>query len=477
MPATVVVNSLTVVHKSSNGTSPAFPDVCKTPSPAGPIPIPYPNIAMSTDTADGAGTVKADGQPIMLKGSNYAMSSGDEAGSAQGVVSNKIKGKAYPKLHSMDVKADGDNVFRLSDIMLQNGGSPVNTPPGTNLQPPNMAMGNGPNKKEPAELVAVSFSKDKACCGDMVYFQVRVKNYRNTVRIPLKLEFGTQSQPLPATSCPRVSGSSARQVWWVRRGAFAADKRFKLKAIGYTGPKLSSNELEVPTVANQRQKIGPAQRSAPKHEKFDIPGFGELWLDVRETFRWEYCYELVVQDGLFYVLRKIDFDLRGRATASEADKARWRRQIESVFSKRFSLHRKQCKRGMECNCASDQGCCSWTIRFRVKWAAGHGEKVQLFPGACDPQGWGTERWWYSNTWWASSRGVSPHVRAHEFGHLVGLYDEYPEGACEASRAFADVPDSIMNGGSRVYPRHVQEFADWFISKAKGVVGDLDLNAE
>ena len=61
MPATVVVNSLTVVHKSSNGTSPAFPDVCKTPSPAGPIPIPYPNIAMSSDTADGASTVKCDG--------------------------------------------------------------------------------------------------------------------------------------------------------------------------------------------------------------------------------------------------------------------------------------------------------------------------------------------------------------------------------------------------------------------------------
>ena len=42
MPATVGVNKLSVVHASSNGTTIAFPDVCKTPSPGGPIPIPYP---------------------------------------------------------------------------------------------------------------------------------------------------------------------------------------------------------------------------------------------------------------------------------------------------------------------------------------------------------------------------------------------------------------------------------------------------
>ena len=48
---TVGVNSLSVVHKSSNGVTIAFPDVCKTPAPGGPVPIPYPNIARSSDTA------------------------------------------------------------------------------------------------------------------------------------------------------------------------------------------------------------------------------------------------------------------------------------------------------------------------------------------------------------------------------------------------------------------------------------------
>ncbi|HEY8927093.1 MAG TPA: PAAR-like domain-containing protein, partial [Polyangia bacterium] len=59
MPVTVGVNNMSVVHAGSNGTTIAFPDVCKTPAPpAPPIPIPYPNIAKSSDTAQGAKTVK-----------------------------------------------------------------------------------------------------------------------------------------------------------------------------------------------------------------------------------------------------------------------------------------------------------------------------------------------------------------------------------------------------------------------------------
>ena len=136
MPATVNVNSLTVVHSGSSGVATSFPDVCKTPTPAGPVPIPYPNVAQSSDTADGSTTVKVDGNPIMLKSSNFSTSTGDEAGSAQGVVSNKIKGKAVPVNASFDVKVDGKNVFRLSDPMQTNCGSPANAVNVAIMQPP-----------------------------------------------------------------------------------------------------------------------------------------------------------------------------------------------------------------------------------------------------------------------------------------------------------------------------------------------------
>ncbi|MEM9378332.1 MAG: DUF4150 domain-containing protein [Planctomycetota bacterium] len=147
MPVTVGVNFLSVVHKSSNGVTIAFPDVCKTPTPAGPIPIPYPNIAMSSDTAKGTKKVKCDGQSTCTKDSNFKMSTGDEAGSVGGVVSSKIKGKAEFVLFSMDVKFEGKNVTRAFDLMLHND---KNTPPFPVLQGPVIAM---PSDEDPECLV------------------------------------------------------------------------------------------------------------------------------------------------------------------------------------------------------------------------------------------------------------------------------------------------------------------------------------
>lgn len=133
MPVTVGVNFMSVVHKSSNGVAIAFPDVCKTPTPAGPIPIPYPNIAMSSDTAKGTKKVKCDGQSTCTKDSNFKMSTGDEPGSVGGIISSKIKGKAEFVLFSFDVKFEGKNAARGFDLMLHND---KNTPPFPLLQAP-----------------------------------------------------------------------------------------------------------------------------------------------------------------------------------------------------------------------------------------------------------------------------------------------------------------------------------------------------
>lgn len=137
MGATVAVNDKTVVHKSSGGITMAFPDACKTPTPGGPVPIPYPNVAKSGDTAKGSKKVKMDGNPIMLKDSNFSTSVGDEAGTAGGgVASNTTKGKAEFVNYSFDVKVEGKNVPRLLDPMIHNKLSSPNTPPTPLLQAP-----------------------------------------------------------------------------------------------------------------------------------------------------------------------------------------------------------------------------------------------------------------------------------------------------------------------------------------------------
>jgi uncharacterized Zn-binding protein involved in type VI secretion len=137
MPVTVVVNQMTVVHKDSGGMVSFMPDVCLTPAPPGPpVPIPYPNIAMSQDTSKGSKTVSCDGNPIMVQGSCFSKSSGDEAGSVGGVVSAVTKGAAEFIQYSFDVFADGKPVARLGDLMLGNKGGTFNTPPSPEVQSP-----------------------------------------------------------------------------------------------------------------------------------------------------------------------------------------------------------------------------------------------------------------------------------------------------------------------------------------------------
>jgi hypothetical protein len=124
MPVTVKVNGAanSLVHKGSNAVSTAtIPDVCKTPTPGGPVPLPYPNISQSSTLDKGTTTVKADGgMMIAVKGSEFSMSNGDEPGTVGGVKSNTFIKESTWILYSFDVKMDGQNACRLSDKKFQN---------------------------------------------------------------------------------------------------------------------------------------------------------------------------------------------------------------------------------------------------------------------------------------------------------------------------------------------------------------------
>ena len=162
MANTVGVNKLSVVTKDSNGVTMAFPDVCKTQCGPPVIPIPYPNIAMSSDTAQGSKSVKIDGNPMMLKDSNFSTSTGDEAGALGGIASGCTKGKAQFVNYSFDVKVEGKNVPRLGDMMLQNKGSAFNTPPMPEVQAPLVVVPKMETEAgEEYELVSLQEIKDK----------------------------------------------------------------------------------------------------------------------------------------------------------------------------------------------------------------------------------------------------------------------------------------------------------------------------
>jgi hypothetical protein len=128
MGNTTLANNLSPVTKGSNGVVLAAPDICKTPTPGGPAPLPYPNVSKSGDLAKGSSTVKVDGHPVCLCGkSNFSMSTGDEAGSAGGgVASSKIKGSSRPLAGSPNIKIEGKAVVRNAEMFIANKD---NTPP------------------------------------------------------------------------------------------------------------------------------------------------------------------------------------------------------------------------------------------------------------------------------------------------------------------------------------------------------------
>jgi uncharacterized Zn-binding protein involved in type VI secretion len=146
MPNDVGANGQSIVTKKSGGKVITGPDVCKTPSPGGPVPIPYPNISFSSDLANGSKSVKINGVPACLKGSNFSKSSGDQAGSLGGVISGKTGGKAEPVNYSFDVKIEGKSVVRNMDLFQSND---RNTPPGPIMQAPVvMGLGGGSESTE-----------------------------------------------------------------------------------------------------------------------------------------------------------------------------------------------------------------------------------------------------------------------------------------------------------------------------------------
>lgn len=159
MPITIKVNgtSNSLVHKMSNGISNAtIPDVCKTPTPGGPVPMPYPNIAQSVTLSNGTTTVRGDRMMAANKGSKFALSNGDNAGVAGGVKSGTFMKEATWILYSFDVKLNGKNASRFTDKMFHNAENAANL--GGEFQAPVAAKALGVSERE-ATIICEAFCK------------------------------------------------------------------------------------------------------------------------------------------------------------------------------------------------------------------------------------------------------------------------------------------------------------------------------
>jgi hypothetical protein len=98
----------------------AFPDVCLTPTPAGPVPIPYPNIAMGPMGVPAAYNILFMCAPAHNLSTTVPLSNGDNAGIATGVASGMVMGPSRPLTGAFTVLLDGMPASRLTSMNIQN---------------------------------------------------------------------------------------------------------------------------------------------------------------------------------------------------------------------------------------------------------------------------------------------------------------------------------------------------------------------
>jgi Domain of unknown function (DUF4150) len=99
----------------------AFPDVCNTPTPAGPLPIPYPNFAISITHIPSQFSVIMGGGLAENLVTQGTLSNGDNAGLAMGVVSGMVMGPDRYVLGSFKVCVGGVFATRLTSMTTANG--------------------------------------------------------------------------------------------------------------------------------------------------------------------------------------------------------------------------------------------------------------------------------------------------------------------------------------------------------------------
>ena len=120
---------------TAGGLNSGAPDTCLTPTPVGPVPIPYPNISTgaTANPVTTAMTILTDGMPSFSQRTMIPMSQGDQPGTNLGVASGMVMGPTEFIQGSVKIFLEGALAQRLTSVTGHNGIS-INCP-GTAVAP------------------------------------------------------------------------------------------------------------------------------------------------------------------------------------------------------------------------------------------------------------------------------------------------------------------------------------------------------
>jgi hypothetical protein len=102
------------------GLDTGLPDVCNTPTPAGPVPVPYPNMAAGPMAVPAAYTVLIGCAPAHNLASTVPLTNGDNAGVNMGVASGVVMGPGRHLTGAFTCLIGGMPASRMTSVSLQN---------------------------------------------------------------------------------------------------------------------------------------------------------------------------------------------------------------------------------------------------------------------------------------------------------------------------------------------------------------------
>lgn len=124
------------ISTTAGGQCVAMGDVCNVPSPGGPVPTPFVNIAQCVDASGGTTSqkVRIGGRPVLTATSEIARSSGDEPGTLGGVMSGTFMGVVRYRAGGEKVLVEGSEAVAHLASTAHNGFS-ANAPSGVQVGP------------------------------------------------------------------------------------------------------------------------------------------------------------------------------------------------------------------------------------------------------------------------------------------------------------------------------------------------------
>ncbi len=118
-------------NTASGGLTMGFPDTCNIPTPVGPIPTPFPNIATVAEATPAVSKIKYAGAGAHNMKAKTPSSLGDQAGVAGGLVSGVFGMAVETILPVFTIILDGMPATRTFGLTLHNN----KNGPGVHLAP------------------------------------------------------------------------------------------------------------------------------------------------------------------------------------------------------------------------------------------------------------------------------------------------------------------------------------------------------